>query len=155
LVVDPYRRDLPLSITRQDIWPWVVLVGSCLFLADVFVRRVQVSLEWLDPLVAWVNSTILRRRQPAVVAATMSRLRNRKAEVDQSLDSRRAAARFEASPETSDTSTTKGVAPTKPLPAKTPQPPAQLPATEEAAEDSYTSRLLKAKKQVWKDRDRE
>jgi uncharacterized membrane protein len=155
LEVDPYRRDLPLAITRQDIWPWVVLVGSCLFLADVFVRRVQVSLQWMHPVWLWMLGVLGRRRQPVAVAQTMSRLQSRKAQIGQSLDSRRAAARFEPSPETPATSRTKQAAPPRPAPTETGQTPAQSPVAEELPEDSYTSRLLKAKKAVWKEREKE
>ena len=45
LKVDPFRRDLPQAVASQDIWPWLVMLGSCLFLADVFVRRVQINLR--------------------------------------------------------------------------------------------------------------
>jgi Mg-chelatase subunit ChlD len=155
LAVDPYRRDLPLAITRQDIWPWVVLVGSCLFLADVFVRRVQVSLQWLSPLWLWMTGILGRRRQPVAAVETMSRLQSRKAEVGLSLDSRRAAARFEPGTGTTASETTKQPLPTKPSPTGTPQASAQQPIAEQPSEDSYTSRLLKAKKQVWKDREKE
>src|SRR5207253_2988883 len=49
LAIDPYRRDLPQAVARQDIWTWLVLAASCVFFGDVFVRRVQVDLRWLVP----------------------------------------------------------------------------------------------------------
>ncbi|MEM8866269.1 MAG: VWA domain-containing protein, partial [Planctomycetota bacterium] len=81
LAIDPYRRDLPPAIASQDIWPLLVLVGSCVFLADVFVRRVQIGVEWMAPAWAWLTTTILRRQPQTKQAETMSRLRSRKAEV--------------------------------------------------------------------------
>ncbi len=42
---DPFRRDLPQAVSTQDIWPWLVLLASCVFFADVFVRRVQVDFQ--------------------------------------------------------------------------------------------------------------
>jgi len=98
LEVNPYRRDLPQAVASQDIWPWLVLVGSCLFLADVFVRRVQISFDWLAPAWAWFAKVVLRRELLPAVAETMNRLRSRKAEVEQAIESRRAAARFEPDP---------------------------------------------------------
>lgn len=154
LAVDPYRRDLPLAITRQDVWPWLVLIGSCLFLADVFVRRVQISLQWLNPLWTRVKGVLLRRQAPAAVPATMSRLRSRKAEVDRALDSRRAAARFDEAPASAAPPTTTEASKPTQAPAGSRQAPAEPPAAEEPEQDSYTSRLLKAKKQVWEDRDK-
>ena len=64
--------------------------ASCLFLADVFVRRVQVGFD------GWVRCgcglrDVVRGASTRRPWETMSRLQSRKAEVDQSLDSRRAA----------------------------------------------------------------
>lgn len=154
LEVDPFRRDLPLAVASQDIWPWLVMVASCLFLADVFVRRVQISLEWLAPAWAWFATTVLRRERQVAHVETMSRLRSRKAEVDRALDSRRAATRFEPDPTAPvDPAATQATSakPSADGPRDKPATPAA--DVEQPPEDSYTSRLLKAKKQVWKDRD--
>jgi uncharacterized membrane protein/Mg-chelatase subunit ChlD len=156
LAVDPFRRDMPLAISSQDIWPWLVMIASCLFLADVFVRRVQVSLEWLGPLWQRFAEVVLRRERQAAPVETISRLRSRKAEVDQALESRRAAARFEPDP-----NVPVDAAPIEATEAKTQaagraeQPSPQQLGADQPAEDSYTTRLLKAKKQVWKKKDEE
>ncbi|MCR4412521.1 MAG: VWA domain-containing protein, partial [Thermoguttaceae bacterium] len=52
LQTDSFRHDLPKATSSQDAWYYLVLVASCLFFADVFVRRVQVSLAWLPRLIA-------------------------------------------------------------------------------------------------------
>ena len=31
LAIDPYRRDLPQAVARQDIWPWLVLAACGAF----------------------------------------------------------------------------------------------------------------------------
>jgi uncharacterized membrane protein len=155
LQVDPYRRDLPPAVARQDIWPWIVMAGSCLYLADVFVRRVQIRLEWLSPLWIWITGGLWRRERPAEVPETMSRLRSRKAAVSQALDSRRAAARFESDAEVAAASAKRQATSTKPTPTKTRESTPRPSAVEQSDEDSYTSRLLKAKKQVWKDREKQ
>jgi uncharacterized membrane protein len=150
---NPFRRDLPPAVTRQPIWPWLVVLGCCLFWGDVFIRRVQVNLEWLWPVLAQFRDYVLRRERVAPVPETMSRLRSRKAQIDQQIEGRRAAARFEI------TDPTTGVAPPpveggaaavveKPRPVDEKKP-------EQAPQESYTERLLKAKKQVWRDRDEE
>ncbi len=153
LAVDPFRRDLPLAVASQDIWPWLVLLASCVFFGDVFVRRVQVDLQWLAPIWARFAEIVLRRERLEPAPETMSRLRSRKAEVDRSLESRRAAARFEPDADAFSRDaepSLRGVAeraPTRPTP-----PPKPVAEAQPEPEDSYTARLLKAKKQVWQDR---
>ena len=95
LAIDPYRRDLPQAVARQDIWPWLVFAACCAFFADVFVRRVQINLQWLVPIWTRFLDIVLRRERQMAAPETMSRLRSRKAEVDRSIESRRAATRFE------------------------------------------------------------
>lgn len=154
LTDDPYRRDLPPAISSQSIWPWMVVLASCLFFGDVFVRRVQIGFEWLVPVWAYIDEKLLGREREAAVPATMSRLQSRKAEVQKQYETRRAETRFDAPEEEVDT--------TDPSPlddlggAKTnrPRPTAQPKVGEETKEEeTYTSRLLKAKKDVWKERD--
>jgi hypothetical protein len=155
LTVDPFRRDLPRAVASQDIWPWLVMMGSCLFFADVFVRRVQISLEWLAPIWDRFASIVLRRKMQVAAAPTMERLRSRKADVERSIETRRAATRFEpdptatAEPGAAQSTATKPTA-TGPAPTQSPKTDVEQPEPE-----SYTERLLKAKKQVWKDRDKE
>jgi hypothetical protein len=155
LKIDPFRRDLPRAVASQDIWPWLVMMGSCLFFADVFVRRVQISLQWLLPVWERFATVVLRRQRQVAVAPTMERLRSRKADIERTIETRRAATRFEpdptaaAGPGTAQPSATKPTAPGAPA-AQPPKQEADKPDAE-----SYTERLLKAKKQVWKDRDKE
>jgi uncharacterized membrane protein len=156
LAVDPFRRDLPAAVASRDIWPMLVLLGSCVFLADVFVRRVQIGFDWLDPVWQFISEHILRRQRQAAQPQTMSRLRSRKAEIDEQIQRRRAATRFEAAPETPIDPTALEAAQAKPSTTQPPSAPEKksLAEGEQPAEDDYTSRLLKAKKQMWKDRDK-
>jgi hypothetical protein len=82
----------------------------------------------------------------------MSRLRSRKAEVDRSLESRRAAARFEPDAELPVDPNALQAAEAKPTTAAPAVVPMPKTAPEAEVEDTYTSRLLRAKKQVWSDR---
>ncbi len=149
LAVDPFRRDLPQAVARQDIWPWLVLTASCVFFGDVFVRRVQINLQWLLPMWVRLLDIVLRREHQLPTPQTMARLRSRKAEVDRSIESRRASARFE--PDAATPIDPNAIQATEARPA-TPAAPAAKPVDEAEAEDTYTSRLLRAKKQVWQDR---
>jgi uncharacterized membrane protein len=155
LAVDPYRRDLPQAVASQDIWPWLVLAASCVFFGDVFVRRVQIDLRWLIPIWSRFAEFALGRQPHEPAPETMARLRSRKAEVDRSLESRRAAARFEpdaamtSDPNAATTGTTGVSRDAEPSPRGAAE---RAPAPESEEKDTYTSRLLKAKKQVWQDR---
>ncbi len=154
LTVDPYRRDMPAAMSSQSIWPWIVLFASCLFFGDVFVRRVQIGFEWLQPAWAWLDEHVLGRQREVAVPATMSRLQSRKAEVQKQYETARAETRFEAveeattANEPSPLDTLGGAAPDRAR-----QSPAPQVGGEAKEEESYTSRLLKAKKDVWKDRE--
>ena len=151
---NPFRRDLKPARSNQSIWPWLVLAGSCIFFADVFVRRVQISFEWLTPLLAKAGDIVLRRERAAPAPETMSRLRTRKQEVSEQIEDRRAATRFEPEQEpesSSDVAATKSVA----VPSKSPKSPPPTETPDDSDEPSYTERLLKAKRQVWDDRDKD
>ena len=73
-----------------------------MFLADVFVRRVAVTVDWILPALRWLRSKIAGRRVVAEVEQRLARLRSKKQELADSIDQRRAATRF--SPEADDVS---------------------------------------------------
>ncbi|MDA7978410.1 MAG: VWA domain-containing protein [Pirellulales bacterium] len=153
LALNPFRHDLPKAESSQKAWHFFLLLACCLFLADVFVRRVQVHFYWLPPLLAKVRDTILRRESAPAEAEYISRLQSRKREIASEIEFRRAATRFEpekdAPPEVNavrEAGSARGAPPSQ----RTPAASAEL--TPQKEEDTYTNRLLKAKKQVWKDR---
>lgn len=151
LAIDPFRRDLPLAISTQDIWPLLVLVAGCVFFGDVFIRRVQVDFRWLVPVWQWFAEVVLGRERLEAAPETMSRLRSRKAEVDRSLESRRAATRFE--PDATLTVDPNSISASESRPNEPGPSPASVPkVVAEPEPDDYTSRLLKAKKKLWSER---
>ncbi len=147
LAVDSFRHDLKKAASSQDVWSWAVLAASCLLFFDVFVRRVQVSVPWRK---AW--GFLLRRKPAPAAAPTIERLRSRKAEVGSQLEQLRAAARFEAPPGAhAGTGATAGLSSsaagdTGGQAARAASP---SPAEQQPEEESYTSRLLKAKKKAF------
>ncbi|NOY40272.1 MAG: VWA domain-containing protein [Planctomycetes bacterium] len=149
---NPFRRDLKPAISDQSIWPWILVVGSCLFFADVFVRRVQVNFLWLAPLLGRWRDFVLRRQREAAIPETMSRLRSRKQEISQQIESRRATTRFESA-ETEEAPDPSTIATTTTKPGASPQKTVE--PEEQPTEESYTERLLKAKRKVWHDRDQD
>lgn len=153
---NPFRHDLPKATSNQDIWPMLAFAACLVFFADVFTRRVNVSFAWVPPLALKVRDKILRRESVPQENKVMDRLRSRKAEVVESLDQRRAAARFEPVPDApppesigDQTATPKTVPPVRH------KPTAGQITPDQKEEDSYTNRLLKAKKKVWEERNKD
>jgi hypothetical protein len=151
LKTNSFRRDLAKAISSRDIWPLLVLLSSCIFFADVFVRRVNVGFEWVQP--AWQRAVawMMRREPPPAVDERMERLRHRKRQIEGAIDERRAAARFEpATDELSDPSELDLLdSPQSPRrPAETGKQPLQPSQVEE---EDYTSRLLRAKRKAQSD----
>ncbi len=145
-----FRHDLPRATSPQDIWPSLLLLGGCLFFFDIFFRRVQVNFDWLARWLVQARDHFMQREPAAVPDATMSRLRSRKAEVAGRIQQRQAAARFEP------TASEAGVEPLvaeveSQTPTSTSEKKAEpgFTAEKEQEDDSYTSRLLKAKRDVW------
>jgi uncharacterized membrane protein len=153
--VDTFRRTLAKAISSEDFWPIFLLIAAGLFLVDVFIRRVTVHFYWVMPALAYAYNRVRGRQQEEVRDERLERLRNRKAAVSGQIDERRAAARFEPVPEgfseprdyeevLSDAS---GGSASPDAPRTTAPSPSQTPQTEQ---DTYTERLLAAKKKAKK-----
>jgi uncharacterized membrane protein len=147
--LDTYRAGLPMSRSLQDVWPQAILFGALLFFVDVLIRRVA-----LDPAAA---ITQLRKRfakddsqNQSAQAARFDRLRSEKSAVNEELDKRRSATQFTptASSETQASSHAASEfdssKPSQPKSSQTPDQPQSMAADTE--QESYTSRLLKAKR---------
>lgn len=164
---DVFRRDqnAPPPRTFKPMWPWLLWLSCLVFLADIAVRRVSPDFARMrnQAVDAWKK---LRGREVAPRQEYMEKLRSRKAEVGEAIDRGRAATRFEAPP----IPTTPPTAPLgEPLleseaagrPRQAPRPEASRPGLAPEApkppedEDNYTHRLLKAKRKVWEDRDKD
>ena len=151
LEFNTFRHDLPPATSSQDVWPLLLLVGACLFFGDVLVRRVAINFDWLWPILYRVQDRLLRREPLVAPDLVMDRLRSRKAEVGDQLEQRRAATRFEPTPDA------PAAAPSIEEQLQTPPPGEPKPAPKsdlgpEKEAESYTSRLLKAKQKVWEER---
>ena len=154
-VVDTFRKGLPPSISSQDVWPLFLVLMGCVFFADVFVRRVTVTFEWVPPLLRRIQAK-LRSQEIEQPEERLERLRTSKAAVTEQIDERRAATRFEpvidegsrqASPDEILQQAAGGTGTAPP-----PPPTRSSQLTPDAPEaESYTARLLKAKQQARKD----
>jgi hypothetical protein len=160
--VDHFRRDANLVIPKgyRDLWPNLLWAACLLFLGDIAVRRVAPDVARMRRTVAdqWKK---LRGQEVAPPAEYMEKLRSRKAEVGEQLDRSRAATRFEPAPSSPPAS------PDEPLltgsspeeasrEAKKTKPTGPNLAPDEKAPEpeSYTNRLLQAKKKVWEEREK-
>lgn len=151
-----YRPGLPRFKNLQPIWYWLVLLtGICLFF-DVAVRRIAV-----DPLEVsaaarrvWSNLRGHGTKEEQV-PQYFERLRTRKAAVAETIDQARATRRFEGEVITAAPPPGAEAAPAAERPA--PRRPAEQRVGPEAQKeaDDYASRLLKAKKRVWQEREEE
>jgi uncharacterized membrane protein len=150
-----FRAPPAQGASLQPIWHWLVLLAAVGMFFDVAVRRIAV-----EParLVVAAQALWARLRGRGAVAGTthlLDRLQSRKAQVAEALGREKAARRFEggAAPDTPPAAPSAAATPpAQPPPPAPGQPPA--PAKEEEAGD-YASRLLRAKKRAWKDRDKE
>ncbi|MFN4259400.1 MAG: VWA domain-containing protein [Gemmataceae bacterium] len=153
-----FRGGYPLSHSLQPIWYWLVLLAGLLLLCDVAVRRV--AFEPLAVAAAAERVWARLRRQTATVEETpqfLDRLKSRKAQIGETLEKGKGERRFEA-PDTPAAATPAGA--TEPSESAAPvPPPAQPPPTvapeAEAEPTDFASRLMRAKKRVWEERDKE
>ena len=139
---------------NQPIWPWLVVARRLPLLGRRLRPPRPVRPDWLWVAIGRLRDKILGRVREAEVPETMSRLRSRKQEIGEQIEGRRTAARFEIT----DPTAAAGPIPLDTDPAAgAPKPPTSSPTMKPDAPDpeSYTERLLKAKKQVWRDRDEE
>ncbi|MEO8496602.1 MAG: glutamine amidotransferase, partial [Planctomycetota bacterium] len=155
LAVDTFRPGLPPSISSQDVWPLFLVFAAGIFFADVFVRRVTISLEWVGPAWAWLRVKVFGQEVTEQHEERLDRLRSRKAAIAGEIDERRAATRFEplmpeeGSPQVTLDQVLQDAAGGAAPPERTKRPASQR-SPESADEESYTSRLLKAKQKAWK-----
>jgi uncharacterized membrane protein len=154
LAVNTFRRNLLKASSSQDAWQYLLLAASCVFFSDVLFRRVQVNAAWVPPLALRARDWLLRRRPKPAAPEFMERLRGRKAEVSEQIEQMRGGVRFEMPQSRKPAELT--VLEEQPAADKTAKPaekPGESTAPKTEAE-SYTERLLRAKKKVWEDRDK-
>lgn len=165
-VADVFRRDAQTQPPRsfRPIWHLLLFFAACTFLFDVAVRRIAPDMDRFRRNVAdaWQK---LRGQEVAPREEYMEKLRSRKQEVNEQIDRSRAATRFEAPP------TVPADRPTAPSgepllegrredrPRPGPEGRSGLapdqPKAKPEEQDTYTNRLLKAKKKVWEERQKD
>lgn len=150
LAVNHFRHDLAKVTTERPVWHLFLLVAAWLFVADIFVRRVQVDYLAVMRRAGQRVAQLLGREPPAPEPVTIQRLRSRKAAVAEELKER-AAARFEPPPEVRPPKEEPVTPEAKP--GRRPESTAEEPAEggePDADRSEYTERLLELKRRMWK-----
>ncbi len=163
---DLFRREPGLTPPRgfKDLWPNLLWWAAFLFLGDVAVRRIAPDVDRIRKSIGdtWQK---LRGREVAPPVEYMEKLKSRKAEVSDQLERSRAATRFEPPPLPTPTAPVDEpllqggpTTLTTPPPSRPSAPRGSggglAPEQKPAEPESYTNRLLKAKKKVWEERDK-
>lgn len=153
-----FRPGLPRFRSLQPIWFWLVLIAGLLLICDVAVRRIAI-----EPLaVAAAAQRAWQQMRGQVVAADqtpqfLDRLKSRKAAIGEAISKEKATRRFDAGEAPTGATPPPGAeaasAPSSAAPRRAPQPPIS-PESEKQPED-YASRLMRAKKKVWEERDKD
>jgi uncharacterized membrane protein len=154
LATNTFRHDLPKAKSSLDAWHYFLLIASCLFFSDIFVRRVQVNFGWMMPYYHRLSGWILRRQEKPVEVVMLDRLKSRKAEVTDQIEQRRGSVRFEMPQAEKPADLTVLEEPSS-LTPKEKKSATSPDISQKTEQESYTERLLKAKKKVWEDRDKE
>ncbi|MFO0885871.1 MAG: VWA domain-containing protein [Pirellulales bacterium] len=153
--IDTFRRSLPKAISSQDVWPLVLLLTSGIFFFDVMIRRVAITFEWVGRLRNWVLEKVFRRPVAEAPSEAMQSLRKKKEAISQQIDERRAATRFDpqANPLPDDGQSAKEILETAATASSPdePQRPTSSASASAKEEESYTERLLAAKRKAQKD----
>jgi uncharacterized membrane protein len=149
------RTGLPPARSLQPVWFWLLFFTGTLLFFDVAVRRIAVQPAEVAGAAQKVWQRLRGRASAAESAPQfLERLKSRKAQVSEALDKARAGRRFEAEEAASlAASPQAGEAPVASLQQPTVRPAPKTKIEKEQEAEDYASRLLRAKKRVWQERD--
>ena len=154
LEFNTFRPTLTSAISIEDIWPLLVTLCGAVFFADVLVRRVAISFDWVGNGWRWLTSKF-SGGEAEEASSSMSRLQSRKAEIEKDIESKRAAVKFAPDKPLENTSGKQQLEDV--IASEIEKTPAPLPKldrkTDEDDETSFTQRLLDAKKKARRDQD--
>ena len=126
-------------------------MAGCVFLGDVFIRRVSVNFAWLPPLLVRLRDFVLRRQPAPAQPQYIERLKSRKAEVAGHLEQLRAATRFELPAANAGRREAAGRT-GAPRACRASRRRDRPWRRRRRKKRRYTERLLKAKKKAWEER---
>jgi uncharacterized membrane protein len=155
--LDSYRPGLPAAKSLMDIWPLVVLMGATLFFADVFVRRVAIDLGL--PLRILADQLRAKRNKSEAMdqerKSRLDRLRTTKSTASGDLDKQRSASQIDLdatapSGSVPGTSASDSFGIRADIKKRNQENTPTMPGIGVEEEQSYTSRLLDAKRKAKK-----
>lgn len=150
LAVNTFRPTLSHALNIEDAWPFLLLLCGLTFFADVFVRRVALDFGWVGRGFSRLRS-YFKGEANEQFRSRMARLQSRKAEIEKQIESRRASTNFAPEVDAKMSGKQKLDEVIGSEIEKSPKPPPQLKrdkSLDVESEDSYTSRLLEAKRKV-------
>jgi uncharacterized membrane protein len=154
-----YRREgLPPAKSLQPIWYWLLVAAGVLLLFDVAIRRIAINAAEVSTAAqkGWerLRGRMVRGDE---TPQFLERLKSRKAQISETIGKDRAARRFESEPvvvEGPPPGADEASIASPRTPARQIAKPRIAPEKEQEAAD-YASRLMKAKKRVWEERDKD
>jgi len=154
-----YRREgLPPAKSLQPIWYWLLVTAGVLLLFDVAIRRIAVNATEVA-VAAQKGWERLRGRMVRAdeTPQFLERLKSRKAQIGETIGKARAAKRFEGEPVLAETPPPGAGEGSTAAPRATVRPIAKPRIATEKEQEAvdYASRLMKAKKRVWEERDKD
>ncbi len=154
LAFNTFRPTLTSAISIQDIWPLLVTLCGVVFCADVLVRRVAISFDWIGQSWRWFTARF-SRRENETTTTSIAKLQSRKNEIEKDIQSKRAAVKF--TPDNPSASSSGKQQLEDIIASEIEKTPAALPKIDrppqQEDESSFTQRLLDAKKKARKGQD--
>jgi len=152
--VDHFRREPELVIPRAfaPLWPVLLFLAACSFLGDVAVRRLALDIDWIRE--TWRARFARDPAKDGRHSAYLAQLRSTKAQADRAMERGKQTAPIEPAPGQSAPMLEDLLG--TPASQREPQSSAAEPAAAPTPSQTpgYTNRLLKAKKRVWEERDK-
>ncbi|OUW87246.1 MAG: hypothetical protein CBD74_01855 [Saprospirales bacterium TMED214] len=143
-----FRGGLALARSIRDAWPWFVLAGCCLFLGDIFVRRVAINFDWIGVALKKIRGK--SEEKESTTTARLDALRKNKDLLEEELQRRRTSVRFEPTQSSVDTESNERSV-TFSEDEQTIANGKSNSISPEPEGPSYTERLLAAKRKARKD----
>ena len=143
-----FRGGLALARSIRDAWPWFVLAGCCLFLGDIFVRRVAINFDWIGVALKKIRGK--SEEKESTTTARLDALRKNKDLLEEELQRRRTSVRFEPTQSSVDTESNERSV-TFSDDEQTIANGKSNSISPEPEGPSYTERLLAAKRKARKD----
>ncbi|MEM7164294.1 MAG: VWA domain-containing protein [Planctomycetota bacterium] len=145
---DLYSHDVPQQYRKRALLAELLIAALLLFFIDIFARRVYVTLEPLKRALAVLRGRGSARPKPAAEEATLGQLLNQR---DRSRSQAPATTQFELGDVDAQRKTDAALA-SKPDGASGEETSAEEPLAKDG--ESFTDRLLRAKRKAREDQDR-